>query len=207
MQDLVESSQKLLVVLDEGKLLSSALVKAESWVSRAHMLMASVSVSRQAVSLVTCSVNREFVDEAEHEEEILCSKEADESSNLLQADLVRLQSLADEGLALRLKLPEITEVQGLFSATNWCLTARHLVESSPTVKEVESHLEDTPTLPVTSPDYTSLQKMLGDAKAWLQAAASFLPGFGIKGSSTEGQLERLIADAEVICGLHAARSF
>ncbi|CAM6090958.1 unnamed protein product [Calypogeia fissa] len=197
LQVLVDDCQKLLVVQDYGKLLCAALATAESWVSEANILRASVFVIRQSESEAGCppDARLEVLGKTEVNMGFSFSDEDGESSSRLEADVLKLQSLVEAGLALRLKLPEIKELQGLLSSTKWCLRARQLMKSSPTVKEAESHLEEATSLPVMLPEHACLQRMLVEAKAWLQAAASFLPGFGVKGNSTEEQLEQLISDA------------
>lgn len=60
-------------------------------------------------------------------------------------------------------------------------------------------MAEAASLPVKVSQVSLLHKILHDAKSWLQAAATFLPGIGVKGSCTEEQLEQLISDAKVMC--------
>jgi histone demethylase JARID1 len=134
LQIMVEDSEKLLVVFDEGTSLRSTLAAAESWLFKANILKASVSVSQQSARQVVCPLNTRFEGESEHKKGSTCCREESESSTRLQDDLHKLTVLVNEGLALRLKIPEIAELQGLLSATTWSLKARHLIHTSPTVK-------------------------------------------------------------------------
>jgi hypothetical protein len=76
------------------------------------------------------------------------------------------------------------------SYTNSVFTLQYL-------QEVEAHLDEATHLPIVLREYITLQNRLTDVKAWLQAAASLMPGFGVKGSCTEQQLKQLILDAQV----------
>ncbi|KAG6545509.1 hypothetical protein Mapa_013111 [Marchantia paleacea] len=199
LEGVVADANKLLVTLDEVSVLSTALNSAQEWVVEATKLRSSVLVSqgREDLSGFTSTIKSGECKTLQlKSSESTITKVDQEIKIRLQEDLVELETAVARGLSFGLQIPEILELQGLRDATNWSLKSLKLAECCPTVKEVERHLAEAASLPVKVSEVSLLHKILHDAKTWLQAAATFLPGIGVKGSCTEEQLEQLISDAK-----------